>query len=181
MTVDFSQSCPASHVKVEHGANLLLVDVAGFSVGQIQRSFAEALNVPEKAAAFVNGQPAPRTKTLNRGDSLEFLVVHGQKGALSSEELEQLNLPREVSTAEAAQILGCDRKTVQKYIHTGLLEWRDIAPPTSSRPEFRIKLDSVLAIRSSYRTTPFPRSTSTSTPRRSTASSAAASKHIVLD
>lgn len=61
-------------------------------------------------------------------------------------------LPPEVSLIEAAHLLGVDKKTVIKYIRGGLLEWRNIAPPTSSRPTFRIKLDSVVNLRTHYST-----------------------------
>ena len=64
---------------------------------------------------------------------------------------DEANLPKEVSTNEAAQILGCDKKTVLKYIDQGLLEWRDMSPPSSTRPTYRLKLDSVLRLRNSYR------------------------------
>ncbi len=61
-----------------------------------------------------------------------------------------LDLPKEITTAEAAKILGCDTKTVLKYLRNGRLEWRDAAAPTSSRPYCKIKLDSVLQLRTSY-------------------------------
>lgn len=61
-----------------------------------------------------------------------------------------LDLPKEVTTAEAARIFRCDTKTVLKYLRNGLLEWRDAAAPGSSRPYYRITLDSVLRLRTSY-------------------------------
>ena len=64
------------------------------------------------------------------------------------------NFPPEIPLAQAASILGVDRKTVVKYLNAGLLEWRDIAPPGSSRPAFRLKLESVTRMRTSYRTGP---------------------------
>src|SRR5262249_8387409 len=60
------------------------------------------------------------------------------------------DLPAEASTKEAALILGCSKDTVLTYKEGGLLEWRDIAPPGSSRPVYRFALPSVLALRSSY-------------------------------
>ena len=67
---------------------------------------------------------------------------------------DRLELPPEVSLSEAAEVLGVDKKTVIKYLRGGLLEWRNIAPPTSSRPTFRIKLESVLNLRTHYSTGP---------------------------
>ena len=55
---------------------------------------------------------------------------------------ERLELPPELSLAKAAEVLGVDKKTVLRHMHDGILEWRNIAPPSSSRPTFRIKLAS---------------------------------------
>jgi hypothetical protein len=62
-----------------------------------------------------------------------------------------LDLPPEVSLSDAARIANCDKKTIIRYLKDGVLEWRDIAPPSSSRPTYRIKLASLLALRTSYR------------------------------
>jgi hypothetical protein len=45
-------------------------------------------------------------------------------------------LPTEVSTAEAARILGVSKNTVLKLKAAGLLEYRNMAPPDSSRPVY---------------------------------------------
>jgi hypothetical protein len=60
-------------------------------------------------------------------------------------------VPPEVSLRKAAEILGVDPKTATKYLRAGMLQWRDIAPPGSVRPTYRIKLESVIAIRNGYR------------------------------
>lgn len=65
-----------------------------------------------------------------------------------------LELPPELSLAEAAEVLGVDKKTVIRYMHDGVLEWRNIAPPSSSRPTFRIKLESALKLRTHYTSEP---------------------------
>jgi predicted ArsR family transcriptional regulator len=62
----------------------------------------------------------------------------------------KLNLPEEVSSQQAAEILGCSKHTVLRYMETGLLEWRNLAPPDSGRPVFRFSLRSVLDIRLGY-------------------------------
>jgi sulfur carrier protein ThiS len=138
-------------VQIEYGANDISLRVAGHPVARVQRAVAQTLNVPPNAAAFVNGHRVGGTHILCDGDRLEFLREQGVKGALSPEELEKLDLPREVTTREAAQILDCDPKTVTKYIRHGDLEWRDIAAPDSSRPNYRITIASVLEMRQSYR------------------------------
>jgi hypothetical protein len=76
--------------------------------------------------------------------------VDGQPGAEQSGLIEGLDLPREVSLAEAATIANCDKKTIVRYMQDGLLEWRNIAPPSSSRPTYRLKLASVVALRTAY-------------------------------
>jgi hypothetical protein len=63
----------------------------------------------------------------------------------------EMKVPTEVSLSGAARLLGVDHKTAKKYLTAGLLEWRDIAPPGSTQPTFRVKLDSVTRIRYAYR------------------------------
>ena len=65
--------------------------------------------------------------------------------------LQRLGLPEEVTTQQAAAILGCCKHTVLQYLADGLLEWRDVAPPSSNRPVFRLTLRSVLELRLAYR------------------------------
>ncbi len=62
------------------------------------------------------------------------------------------DLPKEVSTEEAATILGLSKDTVLKLRAAGLLEFRNAAPPGSSRPVYRFLLDSVVRLRTSYET-----------------------------
>jgi hypothetical protein len=65
--------------------------------------------------------------------------------------------PQEVGTAEAADILGVSKDTVLKLKAAGLLEYRNIAPPTSSRPVYAFTLRSVMELRTSYeRDEPLP-------------------------
>lgn len=62
------------------------------------------------------------------------------------------DLPKEVSTEEAANILGLSKDTVLKLRSAGLLQFRNTAPPGSSRPIYRFPLESVLQLRTSYET-----------------------------
>jgi hypothetical protein len=68
--------------------------------------------------------------------------------------VESLRLPPELSLGEAAVVLGVDKKTVLRYMRDGVIEWRNIAPPSSSRPTFRIKLESALKFRTAYTSEP---------------------------
>lgn len=61
-----------------------------------------------------------------------------------------MGLPKEVSTAEAARILGVSKDTVLKLKAKGLLEYRIASPPGSCRPVFRFLLQSVLRLRTGY-------------------------------
>ena len=70
---------------------------------------------------------------------------------LSAEGIQKLNLPQEVTLKEAAQVLGCDAQTVMKFIRSGLLEFRDAGSPFNLRPTYRIKLESVVELRTTYR------------------------------
>ena len=72
----------------------------------------------------------------------------GQRPAKPCNELPEL--PKEVSTERAAAILGVSNDTVLKLKVSGMLEYRNTAPPTSSRPVFRFSLASVLAVRTGY-------------------------------
>src|SRR5262245_50082265 len=60
------------------------------------------------------------------------------------------DLPEEVSTERAAEILRCSKDTVLKLKAEGLLEYRNVAPPSSSRPVFAFTLRSVISLRTSY-------------------------------
>jgi hypothetical protein len=64
--------------------------------------------------------------------------------------IKDLNLPKEVTTREASEILGCCKHTVLQYLAEGLLEWRNAAPPSSLRPVYRFTVRSVLEIRLGY-------------------------------
>ncbi len=67
-------------------------------------------------------------------------------------------LPKEVSTEQAAKILGVSKDTVLKLKSQGVLEYRNTAPPGSSRPVFAFTLASVTEVRTAYeRDEPLPR------------------------
>jgi hypothetical protein len=69
----------------------------------------------------------------------------------AAELAKRLDLPDEVTTTEAAEILGCCKHTILQYLVEGLLEWRNAAPPSSTRPVYRLTLRSVLELRLGYR------------------------------
>ena len=61
-------------------------------------------------------------------------------------------LPPEVSTTEAAEILAVSKDTVLRLKTAGLLDFRNAAPPGSARPMFRFTLASVTKLRTTYTT-----------------------------
>lgn len=67
-----------------------------------------------------------------------------------SDLIQRLELPEEVTAQQAAAILGCCKHTVLQHLEQGVLEWRNLAPPSSQRPVFRITLRSVLELRLGY-------------------------------
>jgi excisionase family DNA binding protein len=64
--------------------------------------------------------------------------------------IDENGLPKEISTAEAAKILGVSKDTVLKLKQAGLLEYRTAGPPGSSRVVYRFLLASVMEFRTSY-------------------------------
>lgn len=88
--------------------------------------------------------------------------------------------PKEVGTAEAAEILGVSKDTVLKLKAAGLLEYRNTAPPGSSRPVYAFTLRSVMELRTGYeRDQPMPRRPTEQGRRR--ASGRRTYKHLDLD
>jgi hypothetical protein len=59
-------------------------------------------------------------------------------------------LPEEVSTAEAAEILGVSKDTVLAYRARGLLPSRNLAPPGSTKPLYAFPLAEVTKLRTGY-------------------------------
>ncbi len=81
--------------------------------------------------------------------------------------VDENGLPREVSTGEAARILGVSKDTVLRLKSAGLLEYRNTGTPDSCRPVFAFTLRSVLKLRTSYeQDIPMPRRPKESPRRR---------------
>src|ERR1022692_338582 len=91
---DMSAAC----VKVIHGANDGVFDLAGATVASVRRSLVDAFNVPEDALAFVNGEQVDLSSFRLVGqETLEFCQQAGIKGAgkkknLTEEDLNRLGL-----------------------------------------------------------------------------------------
>ena len=70
-----------SGVKIIHGANDGVFDVAGATVASVQASLADAFNIPLEAFAFVNRKLVPEEYRLRAQDDLVFSLLEGWKGA----------------------------------------------------------------------------------------------------
>jgi hypothetical protein len=90
------------------------------------------------------------------------------------------SLPKEVSTEQAARILGCSKDTVLKLKKAGLLEWRNAAPPGGARPIFRYTLTSVVKLRTTYEVDE-PPTRAPKEPTRRRAKARPQFKHLSLD
>ncbi|MGE3806203.1 MAG: hypothetical protein AB7K24_16150 [Gemmataceae bacterium] len=124
----------------------------------------------EREVAELRGRVAePERKRSNYG-----------RPEVNAVKLDGHDVPDEVSTAQAAKILGVSKDTVLLYKNYGLLEYRNLASPTSSRPVYAFTLRSVLAIRTSYSTDePTPRQPKE--PTRRTAKGKRVFKHLRID
>jgi hypothetical protein len=78
--------------------------------------------------------------------------VRPATGSVPSNGPDGLGLPEEVSTAQAAEILGVSKDTVLAYRERGLLPFRDLAPPGGSKPVYMFPLAAVLELRTAYQT-----------------------------
>lgn len=65
-------------------------------------------------------------------------------------DFDKLQLPEEITVAEAAEILDVSARTVKRYIEDGLLVARNIAPLRSKQATFRIPLTAVIELRTQY-------------------------------
>ena len=85
--------------------------------------------------------------------------ANGEQGVIDCmATVDESGLPREVSTAEAARILGISKDTVLKLKSSGLLEYRNTGSPDSCRPVYAFTLRSVIELRTNYdRDMPVPR------------------------
>lgn len=73
-------------------------------------------------------------------------------------DLDKLQLPEEITVAEAAKILDVSARTVKRYIEDGLLVARNVAPLRSKQATYRIPLTAVVELRTQYVPQSVPRS-----------------------
>ena len=86
-------------------------------------------------------------------------------------------LPDCLPSRTAAQVLGVDRKTLDKLRRDGFVKWR-VKNPSSSRKEFLYDKESILALKNSFRTGESKREQE---PKRHRATRTYVPKHIKLE
>jgi|ERR1019366_3787261 hypothetical protein len=121
---------------------------------------ADAYRLPKHVHDQLLSELAPVEKD-DHGGPL-FLEAHvdawltARCAALQRQQVDELclvpDLPREVSTEEAAGILGQSKDTVLKLRSAGVLPFRNAAPPDSTRPSYRYPLAAVIQLRTTYDT-----------------------------
>ena len=80
-----------SPVKVIHGANDGLFNIAGITVSNLMTSLTDVFNIPADALAFVNGEQVDPSYRLLSSDTVEFVKQYGEKSILDPEEKAQLD------------------------------------------------------------------------------------------
>jgi len=80
-----------SPVKVIHGANDGLFNIAGTTVSKLRASLSDVFNIPADALAFVNGEQVDPSYRLLASDTVEFVKQYGEKSILDPEEKAQLD------------------------------------------------------------------------------------------
>lgn len=78
-------------VKVIHGANDGLFNIAGITVSNLMTSLTDVFNIPADALAFVNGEQVDPSYRLLASDTVEFVKQYGEKSILDPEEKAQLD------------------------------------------------------------------------------------------
>jgi hypothetical protein len=93
---------------------------------------------------------------------------------------QRLNLTEEITTAQASGILGVSKDTVLHYLEAGLLPYRNIAAPGSSRPVYRLPLPAVLEMRNRYEVAEQPATPVPEEPQRRRVNGPKRYKHLNL-
>lgn len=107
----------------------------------------------------------------------------GQEGGHAAPRLggpAESGLPGEVSTAEASEILGVSKDTLLEYKRKGLLPFRNLAPPGSTKPIYMLPLDAVVQLRTTYQTEE-PAPAVPHEPPRQGAKGRGQFKHLIID
>src|SRR5262249_5272600 len=92
-------------------------NLVGKSIASIRRCLATVFSIPDDAEAFIGGSVVAPDYRLRAGDSLEFLVRRGRKGALEPEELALIE-KEGLTMTEAAVLLPGRKPGKRLYVNT---------------------------------------------------------------
>ena len=105
------------------------------------------LPIEDHRADLTESGPPRQTTLITDGMNDKPLSEMKSQSNDSNDDAFFADLPPEISTGEAAKLLGVDARTIGKYLRSGLLEWRSTAPPSSTTPTYRFRLSSVMALK----------------------------------
>jgi hypothetical protein len=135
----------------------------------------------ERIAARSEAANTGGGKRGRRAARLTGEVESGASGETCDEQAgDELHLPGEVGTARAAEILGVSKDTVLAYREKGILPFRDLAPPGSTKPVYMFPVDAVVRLRTTYQTEG-PAPAVPREPHRRKVSGRRKYKHLVID
>jgi hypothetical protein len=77
-------AAPLGTITVAYGAHDLELDLAGYTVEEVQASLRDFLNIGMEAEGYVDGRPALPTYRLQQSNRLEFVKERGSKGVGST-------------------------------------------------------------------------------------------------
>jgi hypothetical protein len=100
---------------------------------------------PEATLASLANRVAELAERLERVEATQSRRP-GDRQTLSDPD----DLPAEVGTAQAAKILGVSKDTVLAYRAKGILPFRNLAPPGSTKPAYMFPLAAVVKLRTTY-------------------------------
>ena len=104
--------------RITHGPHdSYFENIAGKPVASVRRSLATVFSIPAEAEAFIGGTVVEGEYRLRAGDSLEFLVRRGRKGALEPEELVLIE-KEGLTMTEAAALLPGRKPGKRLYVNT---------------------------------------------------------------
>jgi hypothetical protein len=108
-----SHSC-----RITHGpCDSYFPNLVGKKIASVRRGLATLFSIPDDAEAFVGGSMVAPEYRLRAGDSLEFLMRRGRKGALEPEELALIE-KEGLTLTEAAALLPGRKPGKRLYVNT---------------------------------------------------------------
>jgi len=112
------QPQPLLDVRITHGpCDSYFPNLEGKTVASVRRGLATIFSISSEAEAFIGGSVVDCQYRLRAGDSVEFLVRRGRKGALEPEELALIE-KEGLTLTEAAALLPGRKPGKRLYVNT---------------------------------------------------------------